>query len=50
VGRVCVDMDPITRLYGWCWCEGDKLVCVEANDEIVDDALRRGVPWCRKDF
>jgi len=49
MGKYCVDY--IKEIPSWCWCDGDRLVCVPLPD---DDALwkcrRDGVPWCTKDF
>ena len=45
----CVDI--VDDIYAWCWCDEEgRLVCVDATIEIVNDALRRGIPWCSKEI
>jgi len=50
--RHCIDVDPRTRRFGICWCDGDRLVCVEIPDEIAEKSLGEigRMPPCTKDF
>lgn len=48
VKRVCIDLRD--GRYGWCWCEGGRLVCVDLPRDAAVRELSRGTPLCTKDF